>query len=190
MTTKHGMHNTPEYTAWSHMKDRCRNPRAKEYHYYGERGITVCERWDSFEAFFADMGPKPSSDYTLERIDNDGPYSSDNCRWATWTDQQRNKRNANKVMWRGEMRSLMDLSEEYGVKQATIRYRLKRGWTLEDAVTRPANVIVRLIAEDARAIREQHAQGVHRNELSERFGITAQHVSQIIRGDRWSSARS
>jgi len=90
--TTHNMARSPEYECWSAAKGRCYNPKDKRYAYYGERGITMCTRWrDSFEAFYADMGPRPDG-LTLDRINNDGPYAPWNCRWATWKIQNNNKR--------------------------------------------------------------------------------------------------
>lgn len=94
-STKHGRHNTPEYIAWSGMKERCLNPQAHNYRWYGGAGVSVCDQWrDSFSAFLADMGPKPGSEYTIEREDPFGNYEPGNCRWDTWEVQHRNTRKA------------------------------------------------------------------------------------------------
>lgn len=87
----HGMSNTPVYAVWKTMRDRCRNPNNKDYRHYGGRGIKVCAAWSRFERFYADMGAPPPG-RTLDRIDPDGNYEPGNCRWATWREQNLNKR--------------------------------------------------------------------------------------------------
>jgi len=89
----HGMSRTPEYRAWARMIHRCYEPADIKYHLYGGRGITVCERWRySFENFLSDMGSKPSHDLSLDRRESDGNYEPSNCRWATDSEQNKNRR--------------------------------------------------------------------------------------------------
>lgn len=92
IATTHGMSYSPEYRAWRDAIHRCTNPHNSGYHNYGGRGIRVCDRWiESFEAFFADMGPRPDG-MSLDRIDVNGNYEASNCRWATWDQQCANRR--------------------------------------------------------------------------------------------------
>lgn len=90
---KHGMHNTPIYAVWEAMVQRCCNPKCKAYKNYGGRGISICKEWrESFLNFYNDMGERPSSKHTLERINVNGNYEPSNCKWATWKEQSLNKR--------------------------------------------------------------------------------------------------
>lgn len=91
--TKHGMYQSPEYRAWQNMRERCNNPNHPQFKDWGGRGISVCDRWmDSFEAFYADVGPRPGHRLSLDRIDNDGNYEPGNVRWATHSQQMKNRR--------------------------------------------------------------------------------------------------
>lgn len=99
--TKHGMCETAIYRTWTDLCSRCNNPNHQKYKNYGGRGIRVCERWLKFENFYVDMGDKPKN-LTIERINNDGNYEPGNCCWATWKEQQNNRRNSCKIALKGK----------------------------------------------------------------------------------------
>lgn len=125
------------YGVWKSMRHRCRNKNDPNYHHYGGRGITVCERWNSFENFLADMGEKPDG-LTLEREDNDRGYGPDNCRWASWSDQHRNTRHNRMLTMGGRTQCLKAWAQETGVSPVTISSRIKLyGWSVEEALTLP-----------------------------------------------------
>ena len=115
--------NTPAYRRWYNIKSRCTNPRNEKYPLYGGRGISLCGRWQAFETFWADMGPPPSPAHTVGRIDNNGPYSPENCRWETPTQQANNRRT--NVQIKGK--TLAEHARELGIQPETIRYRLANG---------------------------------------------------------------
>lgn len=120
----HGKSRTNTYGVWNTMRQRCENSASKAYPYYGGRGITVCERWKSFPNFLADMGEQPP-DKSIERIDNNGPYSPENCRWATRVEQGANKRNNRLVTYCGQTRTLAALAKHLGITTSALRYRIK-----------------------------------------------------------------
>jgi hypothetical protein len=126
--------HTRIYKIWQGMKERCFNTKHNSYPDYGGRGITVCERWMAFTHFLADMGEPPQGT-SLDRIDVDGPYCKENCRWATASEQQRNKRNANKLTFDGKTQSIWDWVEELGLDYELVRARLRLGWSIDDALT-------------------------------------------------------
>lgn len=136
--TTHGMSYAPEFAAWRKAKDRCFNPRCPTYRLYGARGITVCDRWrESFEAFFADMGPRPSAKHSLDRINNDGPYSPENCRWATQRQQVLNQRNARLLTFNGETLPLSLWAERANLSRVLLSQRLCNGWDMARALSTP-----------------------------------------------------
>lgn len=134
--TTHGLADKiAEYKTWLAMRGRCLNPHNKKYADYAGRGITICAAWSSFAAFYRDMGPKPSPAHSIDRIDNDGPYSPENCRWATPAEQARNRRLATSLTLEGQTRRLYEWEAETGLSSAIIMKRLRRGWTVEQALT-------------------------------------------------------
>lgn len=129
--------NSPTARAWQRMRERCLNPRRHNYKFYGGRGITICSRWDSFEAFHADMGDRPVGT-TLDRIDNEGPYSPENCRWATVKEQARNRRSSALVAYRGETKAIAEWCELLGLEYRPTLLRITvYGWSAERAFSEP-----------------------------------------------------
>ena len=129
----HGMGGTPIYKTWVDMLRRCNNPKCKKYHDYGGRKITVIDRWLKFENFHEDMGPRPDGS-SLDRINNDGNYGPDNCRWSTALEQNDNRRNT--VMINGE--PLAVVARRHGMSRSVLYQRyVILGWTLEEALNTP-----------------------------------------------------
>lgn len=119
----------PEYRSWKAMKSRCYSPANAESGGYQRKGIQVCERWrDDFDAFMRDMGPMPAPGYTLERIDNDGDYCPENCKWAHRSEQSRNRGSFHKEFtYQGETKMLKDWARHFGIKYTTLYQRIYRG---------------------------------------------------------------
>jgi len=131
-------HSTPEYISWQGMIQRCHNPNSSSYSLYGERGISVCDEWrSSFKSFLDHVGRKPSRQHSLDRIDNSHGYEPGNVRWATPSQQQRNKRNNRILTVGGSSRTIAEWSERSGIKFCTIFRRLKLGWSEARAVLQP-----------------------------------------------------
>jgi len=142
---KHGYYYTNEYKIYHGMKTRCYNKNSVSYVNYGGRGIRVCDRWlESFENFLSDMGKKPSLDHSIDREDNDGDYSPENCRWATASEQSSNRRDAVRIVYNGITGSPSEWEEITGIPARTIYNRIhKLKWGDKKAVTTPVNVNLR-----------------------------------------------
>lgn len=131
----HGLRRSLEYKAWAHAKQRCTNPNHIGWHLYGGRGIRMCDRWlNDFAAFYADMGPKPTPDHSLDRINGNGDYAPGNCRWASAKEQVRNSR-ATKLSPQAvedilvSARPTRELAEHYGVTyQCVWNIRKGKSW--------------------------------------------------------------
>ncbi len=128
----HGMSRTATYQTWLSLVRRCTEPSESGYQQYGGRGIKVCERWLKFENFFADMGVRPRGT-SIERTDNDGDYSPENCRWATTAEQARNTQRTIKLTIGNETLCLTDWAKRAGLKYSTLHAAHRRG---EDVVAR------------------------------------------------------
>lgn len=134
--TTHGMSQTPEYTSWCAMKQRCYNPSNIKFEAYGLRGIRVCARWlESFENFFEDMGPKTFPRASIGRTNNDGNYEKSNCKWETDEEQANNKRSSRYLMHEGITLTVSQWARRLGVSHRTIARRLdEQNWTMEQVV--------------------------------------------------------
>lgn len=128
--TTHGLSATRAYHAWNSMWDRCTNPANANFDRYGRRGITVCERWNDVRNFVSDMGQPPPG-YTLDRIDNNGDYEPNNCRWATHKEQSNNRTTNRLIAYRGERKTAAQWAAVTGVSEKLIARRLRDGWPAE-----------------------------------------------------------
>lgn len=136
----HGLVNLKEYSIWVAMRERCNNPRSANYPRYGGRGISVCPRWNSFELFLKDMGPRPPgrsdtrSLFSIERLDNNKDYCPENCTWVTSQQQARNRRVSRRISFNGESLCLAEWAARLGLSSSALSARLKR-WGTKRALT-------------------------------------------------------
>ena len=137
-STKHGHYMSITYQSWECMNQRCNNLNYKQYKDYGGRGIKICARWKNFSNFLEDMGERPTNKYSLDRIDNDGNYCKENCRWATRTEQQRNRQDNRLISFDNKMLCPIEWSEKTGIAEKTIRWRLDNNWSIKKTLTTPA----------------------------------------------------
>lgn len=129
-STIHGKEGTRIYNIWMSMKQRCNNPNNPDYNNYGGRGITINPTWYNFESFYADMRDPPSPQHSLNRIDNNGNYEPNNCKWSTQTEQQNNRRDTIYLTYNGKTLSLSDWARKLNVHAATLRQRYYRKWPI------------------------------------------------------------
>lgn len=130
----HGMRNSITYNTWVAMRSRCSNKKDKNYHLYGGRGISICERWLNFDLFLEDAGVRPSPSHSLDRIDNQKGYCKDNCRWASVYEQANNTRRNLWIEWGGKKQTLAQWSRDLGFNYSKVHYRLSRGWSFDAAI--------------------------------------------------------
>lgn len=133
----HGLTYTTEYEIWCGIRKRCNNPKDRLFKYYGARGIKVCERWNSFENFLADMGPRPSLKHSVDRKDNDLGYEPDNCYWATKSQQMRNTRQNRLLTFDGVTLCATAWAERLGLSVHTVRRRIREGQSTEQVLRPP-----------------------------------------------------
>lgn len=139
--TTHDMSITRVYRIRMGVLQRCNNPKNEAYHNYGGRGIYVCERWtNSFEHFYEDMGEPPTEKHQLERINNDGPYSPENCCWATQQVQLRNTRRNHFITFKDKTRCVVEWAEQLGINLSTLNNRIYNGWADSDVLSVPVGM--------------------------------------------------
>ena len=134
--TTHGKYGSKVYKAWQRIIQRCNNVNFVQWKDYGGRGIKICARWlESFDNFYADMGDLPSDKHTIERIDNNGDYEPDNCKWDTMRNQRRNARSNRLITFNGETLCMRDWETKLGFGRNVIAWRLDHGWSVEKTLT-------------------------------------------------------
>lgn len=147
LTYKHGQtgganrkRRPPEYKTWDSIKQRCINPNATGFEWYGGRGITIAPEWrEDFDAFLAHVGPRPSSRHSIERLDSNGNYEPGNVCWADWVQQANNRSNNRIVEYGGVRMTLKQAADRAGIPYKTVKSRVQKGWSEERALTVPPN---------------------------------------------------
>jgi len=177
----HGRTKSAEYRTWAAMKSRCQDPSASSFQNYGQRGITVCSRWNnSFEMFLGDMGPRPSKNHSIDRRDVNGNYEPTNCRWATAKEQANNKRNNRWLTINGKTRTLQQWADAAGLDRSVIVSRVQAGISGE-ALLAPSD---RHNYLTYKGITDSYKG------WSVRTGIKHETISQRVRRDKWSAAKT
>ena len=170
----HGMTGTREYQIWRQLIQRCTNPSRPCFKDYGGRGVTVCDRWrNSFTAFHQDMGDRPVGK-SIDRIDNDGPYAPENCRWASRQEQANNRRSNRWIEVGGDSLTVSQWSRRLGGSRFLVPRRLRRGWPEQLAVTLPIGSV-----DPIRVLHKVHDHGF--GSLTERERRTMQNTIYAIR---------
>jgi hypothetical protein len=138
--TTHGMSKTRIYNIWHGMMQRCYTPSVQSYKSYGARGITVCDKWKTFDGFYEDMGSTYNDRMSIERKDGNGNYCKENCKWIPLEEQNRNRKGTYQFQVDGEYMPLKQICENHNMGYLTILKRLKKGMSLEEALNKPLGV--------------------------------------------------
>lgn len=197
---QHRLEDTPEYQSWCNAKSRCTNPNDINYENYGGRGIRMNPEWGkSFTLFLSDMGNRPSPRHSIDRIDVEGDYCRENCRWATPKEQANNKRNNLHVLIRGESLTLMQFAEKYNMAYHTVVRRYHRGVLPDDIVRelqtsgskrRGTHNTVKLTPDSVREIRKRYATGNYtQTDLGREYGIRQDGISAVITRRTWKHVK-
>lgn len=188
-----------EYQSWSNMNSRCYNVKSTGFEFYGQRGIQVCDSWrrgrgdfQGFSNFLKDMGERPEG-CSLDRIDVDSDYNKENCRWVNLSVQANNKRDNHYLHYNGETLTLSQWAEKTGVLQNTILYRLRRGWSVQEALgftERAKPFVSKLSKSDWEEIQHLRWDGYTITELGEMFGVDPSQVSRRTKTKQERAERS
>lgn len=140
---KHGLSKHPLYKTWHNMRSRCKNPNTTKYEIYGGKGVRVCKKWDeNFVSFYEwSMANGYEKNLTIDRIDSDGDYEPDNCRWVDYKTQNNNLKSNHTLTYKGKTLSIYAWAREVGLKENTLSERIRRGWSVERALTTPKIII-------------------------------------------------
>jgi len=142
---------SPEYHCWQAMIQRCHNPNNGYYDRYGARGIVVCDRWRAaFENFLSDVGPRPSKNHSIDRVDGNGNYEPGNCRWATRKQQQNNVSSNVLIEFNGEKMTVAQWADKLGMSRTALYSRIRSGWKIEEALTAPVDKALSIAGRIAR----------------------------------------
>jgi len=175
--SKRGNH-TSEYMCWQNMLRRCYTKTNPEYKRYGARGIIVCDEWkNSFEAFLNDVGEKPSKEYSLDRIDVNGNYCKENCRWATILEQSNNTRRNVYITYQNETLTIPQWARKFNLDKNTLKTRLREGWSI-DKLFEP--IKKKTSKEDIVHIIKLRNEGLTLNEISIKFNLSIAAISKIL----------
>ena len=140
--TVHGKSDFRIYQVWADMKGRCQNKKDRNYKNYGGRGVSVCEEWQEFQPFMEWALVNGYADaLTIERIDNNGNYEPDNCKWVMQSEQCQNRRSCNYITYKGITKNITQWAKETGLHRAVLYYRISSGWSIEKAFTTPSQRI-------------------------------------------------
>lgn len=188
----HGGCGTRLYTIWLDMRQRCYNDKSINWHLYGGRGIKVCKEWDEDFAEFRDWALSHGYDneLQLDRIDNDGNYEPNNCKWSSRVEQGNNRRTCVYITINGERKTLSEWCEKTGISRYTAYSRIRRGWEPERAVTEKEKSGKKLSEKDVRYIKKHYNAKVpkyNKESLAKRFNVSGSTIEAIIGGRNWKS---
>lgn len=179
----HGMSHLPEYRIWVQMKQRCFNPNNPSFKNYGGRWISVGDEFLDFTKFMAFVGSRPSTNHTLERIDNSLGYRRGNVKWATRLDQSNNRRMNIRVMFHGNSMTVSQLGRKIGLEPRKIYPRIRRGWAIDKSITEPFGPSGSNHLSYAQVNLIANSKGTQ-SEIAKKLGIHQSTVSRIKNGKR------